>query len=111
MYQPMNVALATKFGMSAAICAQCLWDGIAGAFLADVQQAKGSRWIRMSHRQLALLVPYLTPNMTKSALRRLVKAGIVRTIKLNESAFDHTYWYAFTPHGQDLMLTVTCEED
>jgi hypothetical protein len=107
----MNIRLATKLGMSAAICAQCLWDGIAGAFLADVGQAKGRQWIRMSHRQLALLIPYLSPNMAKSALRRLVRAGIVRTTKLNENAFDHTYWYSFTPHGEDLMLSVIGEED
>ena len=103
MYQPMNVELATKLGMSAAIAAQCLYDGIEEAFEAEVEDVKGTTWIRMGHRTLSLLVPYLTPHMTKSALRRLVEAGILRTFDLNENPFDHTYWYAFTAYGESLM--------
>jgi hypothetical protein len=107
----MNVELATRLGMSAAICAQCLWDGIQGDFGAEVEQSKGNYWIRMGHRQLSVLIPYLTPHMAKSALKRLVKAGIVRTFNFNENPFDHTYWYAFTDYGSQLMLTSADEED
>jgi len=110
MYQPMNVELATKLTMSCAVAAQCLWDGIEGAYGAEIQWVKGCAWIRMGHKQLSLLVPYLTPHMTKSALHRLVKAGILRTLNLNVNPFDHTYWYSFTDFGFELML-VTCEED
>ena len=109
MYQPMNVELATKLGMSCAIAAQCLWDGIEGEYCAEVECVKGNAWIRMGHRQLSLLVPYLTPHMTKSALRRLVEGGVLRTIELNENPFDHTYWYSFTAYGISLM-EATCEE-
>jgi len=106
----MNVELASKLGMSCAIAAQCLWDGTEGAFGADIECVKGDIWIRMGHRQLSLLIPYLTPHMTKSALRRLVEAGILRTCDFNNSPFDHTYWYAFTDYGTRLMQT-TCEDD
>jgi DNA-binding HxlR family transcriptional regulator len=65
----------------------------------------------MGHKELSLLVPYLTPNMTKRALRQLVKSGIVRTFNLNDNPFDNTYWYAFTAFGSQLMLTTSFEED
>jgi hypothetical protein len=109
MYQPMNVELAYRFGMAAAIAAQCLWDGLDGQFEAETETTKGSLWIRMGRRQLSLLIPYLSPHMAKSALRRLVKGGILRTADLNESPFDHTYWYAFTAYGKCLMA-VACED-
>jgi hypothetical protein len=111
MYQPMNVELASRLGMSCAICAQCLWDGIHGALGAEIEKSKGNHWIRMGHRQLSVLIPYLTPHMTKSALSRLVKAGVVRTFNFNDSPFDHTYWYAFTDFGAQLMLASADEED
>jgi hypothetical protein len=109
MYQPMNVELACRLGMGSAIAAQCLWDGMNGQFEAETETTKGSLWIRMGHRQLSLLIPYLTPHMAKSALRHLVKGGIVHTFDLNESPFDHTHWYAFTAYGKRLMA-VTCED-
>ncbi|MDR1357784.1 MAG: hypothetical protein LBJ48_00280 [Coriobacteriales bacterium] len=109
MYQPMNVELACRLGMAAAIAAQCLWDGLDGQFEAETETAKGSLWIRMGHRQLSLLIPYLSPHMAKSALRRLVKGGILRTADLNESPFDRTYWYAFAAYGKRLMA-VACED-
>lgn len=109
MYQPMNVELATRLGMASAVCAECLRCGIEGGFAAEVEDVKGTSWIRMGHRQLSLLIPYLTPHMTKSALRRLVEAGVLKTFDLNDSPFDHTYWYAFTDYGAALM-DVTGEE-
>jgi hypothetical protein len=109
MYQPMSVELACRLGMGSAIAAQCLWDGIRGACEAPTEEVKGDIWIRMGHRQLSLLIPYLTPHMAKNALRRLVKGGILRTFDLNESPFDHTCWYAFTAYGKCLMA-VACED-
>ncbi|MDR2673150.1 MAG: hypothetical protein LBC35_07755 [Coriobacteriales bacterium] len=106
----MNVELACRLGMGAAISAQCLWDGLGGKFEAETEEAKGNTWIRMGHRHLSLLIPYLTPHMAKSALRRLIKGGILRTCDLNESAFDHTHWYAFTAYGQQLMASTACED-
>jgi hypothetical protein len=107
----MNVELACKLGMKCAIAAQCLWDGTEGKFAADVEVVKGQEWIRMGHKELSLLIPYLTSNMTKSALRRLVKAGIVRTLNLNQNPFDHTYWYAFTSYGICLMAHTADREE
>jgi hypothetical protein len=107
----MNVELACRLGMGSAIAAQCLWDGIRGACEAPTEEVKGDVWIRMGHRQLSVLIPYLTPHMTRSALRRLVKGGILRTFDLNESPFDHTHWYAFTAYGANLMQATTDEED
>jgi hypothetical protein len=111
MYQPINVELATRIGITSAICAQCLYDGIQGAFAADIEEAKGREWVRMGSRQLTLLIPYLTPHSAKGALRRLVKGGIVCTADLNDSPFDHTYWYSFTSYGECLMAATGSEED
>jgi hypothetical protein len=111
MHQPINVELATRIGITSAICAQCLYDGIQGAFAADIEDVKGREWIRMGNRQLALLIPYLTPHSAKSALRRLVKGGIVSTADLNDNPFDHTYWYSFTNYGENLMAATGGEED
>jgi hypothetical protein len=110
MYQLMNIELARRHGLACAVCAQSLENGIQGAFVADVAEAKGRVWIRMGHRTLALICGCLTPNMTKSALRRLVKGGIVYTANLNASPFDHTLWYSFTDFGKSLMTNSACRE-
>jgi hypothetical protein len=107
----MNVELACRLGMASAVAAQCLWDGIRGVCEAPIEKVKGDIWIRMGHRQLSVLIPYLTPHMTRAALRRLVKGGVLRTFNLNESPFDHTHWYAFTVYGTGLMQATTTEED
>jgi hypothetical protein len=109
MYQHINPELARRHGLACAICAECLKNGIRDAGTAEVTEAKGRVWIRMGHRTLALICGYLTPNMAKSALRRLVKGGIVYTANLNESPFDHTYWYAFTDFGESLMAYGACK--
>ena len=111
MYQPINVKLALKFGIKEALCAQCLWDGLNRLYLADTCEVCSNEWICMSGKQLSLLIPYLTPNMTKRALKRLVDLGVVRVEKLQKRSFDHTYWYTFTSFGERLMFSTMSEED
>jgi hypothetical protein len=107
MYQKLCVGLAVKLGLHPAVAAQCLIDGIEGVLDVETTIARGDLWVRMGHRSLTLHAPFLTPDMAKSALRKLVKAGICRTMKLSDSSFDHTYWYSFTDYGNQLMQAVS----
>ncbi len=111
MYQLINIGLAARLGIHVAIALQCLIEGMEGTLEAEVECAKGDVWVRMGHRTLALHAPYLTPHMAKRALRKLVDKRICRTMKLGESPFDHTYWYALTNFGYELIQIGTDKKD
>lgn len=111
MYQLINVQLAVRLGVPQAVAVQCLMDAMDGMLDIEVEVAKGEVWVRMGHKTLALYAPYIAPATAKRALKRLVDRGICKRTNLNESPFDHTYWYAFTDFGHRLMQVTAESED
>lgn len=111
MYQLINVRLAVRLGIPSAIAAQYLMEAMDGGLDEAVEVAKGEVWVRLGHKTLALYAPYLAPATAKRALRRLVDKGVCKRTKLNDSPFDHTYWYAFSDYGHRLMHKATESED
>ena len=96
-----NTEIARLCGTNAAIVATQLWEAQANADAAFY--IDGYPWVRASYRRLTAFLPFLTVHMVRTAMRKLRKEGIVKVGVYNKSKFDHTYSYAFTGYGCDLM--------
>lgn len=97
----LNTDIARLCGTNAAIVASQLWEAQAdpdAAFYID-----GYPWVRASYKRITAYLPFLTVHMVRTAVRKLKKEGIIKAGVYNESRFDHTYSYAFTGYGRDLM--------
>jgi len=97
----LNTEIARKCGTNAAVIACELWAMQAEA--SDVTYIDGYPWVRASYRRLSAYLPFLTVHMVRTAVRKLRKAGIIKAGVYNPSKYDHTYSYAFTGYGRDLM--------
>ena len=52
---------------------------------------------------IGLYLPFLTVHMVRTAVKKLLRKGIVKVCEYNDSRFDRTHSYAFTSYGRDLM--------
>jgi hypothetical protein len=96
-----NTEIARLCGTNAAVIASRLWEAQADADA--VFYIDGYPWIRASYKRVTACLPFLTVHMVRTAMRKLRKEGIVKVGVYNKSKFDHTYSYAFTGYGCDLM--------
>lgn len=110
MFQPLNVALAERIGIRTALVAQCLWDLTLERCSAETTTFDGRKWLRMSCKSLAIIMPYLTASAAKRELSRLMALGIIRAKTLNSGSFDHTHWFTFTESGAELLTSTETEE-
>ena len=97
----LNTEIARRCGTNAAVIACQLWEAQASA--SDVTYIDGYPWVRASYKRITAYLPFLTVHMVRTAVRKLKKEGIIKAGVYNESRFDHTYSYAFTGYGRDLM--------
>ncbi len=96
-----NTEIARLCGTNAAIVATQLWEAQANAGAAFY--IDGYPWVRASYKRITAYLPFLTVHMVRTAMKKLRKEGIVKAGVYNKSKFDHTYSYAFTSYGCDLM--------
>ena len=97
----LNTEIARLCGTNAAVVASQLWaaqSNADAAFYID-----GYPWVRASYKRITAYLPFLTVHMVRTAVRKLREEGIIKTGVYNKSKFDHTYSYAFTGYGKDLM--------
>ena len=94
--------IARMCGTNAAVVASLLWEMDADPD--DAVYMDGYLWIRASYKRITAYLPFLTVHMVRTAVRKLRKEGIIRAGVYNRSSFDHTYSYAFTDYGRDLMI-------
>ena len=96
-----NTQIARLCGVNAAVVASQLWDAQAisdAAFYID-----GYPWIRASYKRITAYLPFLTVHMVRTAVKKLLRKGVIKVGVYNDSRFDHTHSYAFTSYGRDLM--------
>lgn len=97
----LNTEVARLCGTNAAVIASQLWELQANkdaVFYLD-----GYPWVKASYKRITAYLPFLTVHMVQTAVRKLRKEGIIKAVVYNRSRFDHTYSYAFTNYGKDLM--------
>jgi hypothetical protein len=103
VYHLLNPSLARRYGVHAALVVQYIWDEIRTNERGGKCSFAGRTWMRSSQMMFTAIMPYLTKNMVRRALERLMKQGVIMRDEFSESPFDHTSWYAFTQFGRLLM--------
>lgn len=103
MYHAFDTQVADAVGVNGAI----LFNHI--AFWCEKNRANGEHcydgayWTYNSKAAFQALFPYMTPCQIKTALQKLLDAGLCRTGNYNENKYDRTLWYAVTEKGQSML--------
>jgi len=103
MFHALNTNIAQRYGVNAALVAQYIWEEIGKNEFADRDSYAGKTWMRSSQMMFTAVLPYLSKNMVRRALERLMRQGVIIRGEFSESCFDRTSWYAFTQFGRLLM--------
>lgn len=103
MFHALSTNIAQRYGVNAALVAQYIWEEIGQNEFADRYSYEGKSWMRLSQMMFTAVLPYLSKNMVRRALERLMKQGVIIRREFSESRFDRTSWYAFTQFGRLLM--------
>ncbi|MBQ9074523.1 MAG: hypothetical protein IJY32_01005 [Mogibacterium sp.] len=96
-----NTEIARLCGVNAAVVASKLWEAQANAESAIY--IDGYPWVRASYKRITAFLPFLTVHMVQTAVKKLLREGVIKVGEYNESRFDRTHSYAFTGYGKDLM--------
>ena len=96
-----NTEIARLCGVNAAVVASQLWEAQANADAAFY--IDGYPWVRASYKRITAYLPFLTVHMVQTAVKKLLREGIIKVGEYNDSRFDRTHSYAFTGYGKDLM--------
>lgn len=102
-YHLLCPSLARRYGVHAALVMKHIWDEICTNERAGRCSFAGRTWMRSSQMMFTAIMPYLTKNMVRRALERLMKQCVIVRGEFGDSRFDRTSWYTFTQFGQLLM--------
>ena len=103
-----------KFNMDiASVCG--LREAVIADFIRDLELTSddttvrhGYFWVRCSQKMMTVHMPFLTEDMVRHSIRKLVDKGILKVAVFNNDRFDHTYWYTFTAYGDELLDDSRC---
>lgn len=100
MNHSFDVDIATKYGILEAI----LLDSLNYWLLKNEANKKnyfdGNYWTYNSTRAFSELFPYASQKKIQTALKKLIKEGLIVTGNYNKNAYDRTLWYALTEKGK-----------
>jgi hypothetical protein len=102
-YHLLGSSLARRYGVHAALVVKHIWDEVCANERAERCSFAGKTWMRSSQMMFTAIMPYLTKNMVRRALERLMEQGVIVRGEFGESPFDRTSWYAFTQFGALMM--------
>ena len=105
-----DVDIAKEFGIVEAVLLNHLWFWILKNKANDRNYHDGRYWTYNSTKAFTELFPYLTQQRIKRALQNLRDAGLIVVGNYNESAYDHTLWYALTENGQSIVQKRTIDD-
>lgn len=103
MYHYVNAAIASRFGLTSALVADFLWTQTVNLF------SEEHTWVRYSQKMFTVEFPYLSERTIRGTLKKLTDLGVLKKREQNESAFDRTLSYKFTPFGESIMRS-SCPE-
>lgn len=86
--------VASKVGINAAVVYQNLMFWCEHNAANDRHFHDGLYWTYNSMKAFGELFPYLTSKQVRTAIEKLVDAGLVRSGNFNKSSYDRTKWYA-----------------
>ena len=105
-----------KFNMGiAAVCG--LREAVIADFIRELQEKSletivwhGYFWVKCTQKTMTVHMPFLTEDMVRYSVNKLVEKGIIKVGVFNDDKFDHTYWYTFTAYGDELLADSRCIE-
>ena len=94
-----DIDIAVEYGIPAAILLNHFYFWIAKNKANEANFHDGCYWTYNSRKAYAKLFPYMTERQIKSAIDKLIDAGIIKTGCFNKDTRDRTLWYALTEKG------------
>lgn len=103
-----------KFNMEiAAVCG--LKEAVIADFIRELQMESletmtrhGYFWVKCTQKTMTVHMPFLTEDMVRHSVKKLVEKGIIKVGVFNDDRFDHTYWYTFSAYGEELLDDKLC---
>lgn len=99
MTQTFDCDIASICGIGAAVLFQNFCSAIEQNHNGTVKTENGKCWVRA----LAQGHPYMSNHAIRTALEKLLDAGLIEAKHLSDSHFDRTTWYAITNFGYALF--------
>lgn len=96
-----NKDIARDCGLRESVIATYLWELLDRDL--DSIERNGRVWTRISQKMITIALPFMTVDMARGSLKKLVEQGIILRGVFNDDKFDHTHWYAFTDYGYEMM--------
>ena len=104
----------SKFNMDiAAVCG--IREAVIADFIRGLQATSdettyrhGYFWVKCTQKTITVHIPFLTEDMVRHSVNKLVEKGIMKVGVFNYDKFDHTYWYTFTAYGNELLDDSRC---
>ena len=87
--------IAIKHGINAALIAEHIYSQLSQSAIIR----KDAPWIRMTQKQLTAVFPFLGKSAVRTALKKLIKDGILVREKFSRRFLDHAYYYSVTEYG------------
>lgn len=104
MYHMFNVEDAEKYGIACALMLNYLQHWILHNKANGTNYFDGRYWTFNSSAALHEQFPELSERQIRTALNKLVDAGLIMTGNYNRQRRDRTLWYAFTDRGAAIYL-------
>ena len=103
-----NMDIAAAAGLREAVIA----DFIRGWQITSEETTyrHGRLWVKCTQKTMTVHIPFLTEDMVRHSIKKLVKKGIIKVGVFSDDKFDHTYWYTFTDYGEELLDDGVCIE-
>jgi hypothetical protein len=95
-----DVALATKYGVKAAIVIHHLQFLIKQNIQTKINFHEGRTWICQSRTELLEHLEYLSEKGLRTVFNKLEKEGIIKKGKFSKPPFNPTIWYAFVDESE-----------
>lgn len=101
-----NMDIAQVCGLREAVIA----DFIRGlqATSEDTTYRHGYFWVKCTQKTITVHIPFLTEDMVRHSVNKLVEKGIMKVGVFSDDKFDHTYYYTFTPYGNEMLDDSRC---
>jgi len=95
--------VAVKYGVHAAILLQNISFWCEKNRANGLNEHDGNWWTYNSMKAFTTLFPYMTERQVRTALDKLISAGILLTGNYNANRYDRTMWYAVSANASAII--------